>query len=78
MLEMPTEGEGRTRFPRGRVEKKQVHKETVLMGDAICGCFGNPYYDSVAECKTCHDRVKCRKKIRDEVLGTTRRGRHGK
>jgi hypothetical protein len=36
------------------------------MGDAICGCYGNPYYDPVKECKTCKYRVDCRKKILKE------------
>ena len=33
------------------------------MSSAICGCFGNPWYDPVIECKTCKNRVACRKAI---------------
>jgi len=37
------------------------------MGDAICGCFGNPFYDPIAECKICKYRVRCKKAIDKEI-----------
>jgi hypothetical protein len=32
------------------------------MTDAICGCFGNPYYDPIPHCKRCKYKVDCKKK----------------